>query len=283
VADLYAFMDGKSKFTQVDLFEAFGKRAETEIMGALNVLVKDRRIKLLQTESGEVEFEIVAEDKARAFKGLGQDHMLVLQEVGKVERKGIYKKQLKRVTGLPQAQLTRILKTLESRKLVKPVKTIASKTMNLYVLYDVAPAREHTGGPWYTDQEFDLELVSMVSQWMLMQIAKGTRGTDDLQSMTTVLQNTKIVNVELGTDDLKQILDKLIFEGKIEKRSDNDGDLEDIHVRWKLAPPVRSHNYLDQTPCGVCPVRQDCHPGGVISPTTCKYMDEWLGSEGLLF
>lgn len=38
-------------------------------------------------------------------------------------------------------------------------------------------------------------------------------------------------------------------------------------------------NYLTQMPCGVCPLITQCYDGGVISPTTCVYMTEWLETD----
>ena len=46
---------------------------------------------------------------------------------------------------------------------------------------------------------------------------------------------------------------------------DHDGDLD-----------VADLNALADAPCGVCPVFRDCHPGGLISPETCTYFNEWM-------
>lgn len=54
------------------------------------------------------------------------------------------------VLSLPDSQaLKKILKNLESRQLVKSTSSISSKTRKLYLLYDLEPAKEITGGPWY--------------------------------------------------------------------------------------------------------------------------------------
>lgn len=33
---------------------------------------------------------------------------------------------------------------------------------------------------------------------------------------------------------------------------------------------------LTRTPCGICPVINECTPDGAISPATCIYFDKWL-------
>jgi RNA polymerase Rpc34 subunit len=37
-------------------------------------------------------------------------------------------------------------------------------------------------------------------------------------------------------------------------------------------------NYLTESPCGLCPVASRCCEGGVISPSTCLYMNNWLAA-----
>lgn len=48
----------------------------------------------------------------------------------------------------PKQALKKILKNLESRQLIKSTSSISSKTRKLYLLYDLEPAKEITGGPW---------------------------------------------------------------------------------------------------------------------------------------
>lgn len=46
---------------------------------------------------------------------------------------------------------------------------------------------------------------------------------------------------------------------------------------YKVANSMKSPNFFTESPCGVCPVIGSCVVGGVISPTTCEYMAQWLG------
>lgn len=65
---------------------------------------------------------------------------------------------MKTATNIPQQTLTKTLKILEQRNLVKFVRAVTSKSKKLYMLYDMIPAKDITGGPWYTDQVFFLEI-----------------------------------------------------------------------------------------------------------------------------
>ena len=65
-----------------------------------------------------------------------------------------------RAGGLPQQSLNKILKKLEARQLIKPVKSVNAGNVKKYMLYGLTPSKEVTGGPWYCDGEFDYEFIS---------------------------------------------------------------------------------------------------------------------------
>ena len=61
---------------------------------------------------------------------------------------GMWTKDMKFHSNLQQPQITKILKTLESRKLVKSVKSVTGGNRKVYMLYELEPSRELTGGAW---------------------------------------------------------------------------------------------------------------------------------------
>ena len=70
-------------------------------------------------------------------------------------------------TNIQQNVLTKTLKILEQRNLIKSVRSVVSKSKKLYMLYELEPAKEVSGGPWYTDQEFDHEYLELLSREIL--------------------------------------------------------------------------------------------------------------------
>ena len=61
---------------------------------------------------------------------------------------GIWTKDLKFKTNLQQPQITKILKNLEQRSLVKSVKSVSNASRKVYMLFELDPAKEITGGAW---------------------------------------------------------------------------------------------------------------------------------------
>lgn len=74
-------------------------------------------------------------------------------------------------SNVTQHNLTKILKILEQRSLIKSVRSVVSKSKKLYMIYDASPAKEITGGPWYSDQqEFDSEFVEALSNFVVQTV-----------------------------------------------------------------------------------------------------------------
>jgi hypothetical protein len=58
---------------------------------------------------------------------------------------------------------------------------------------------------------------------------------------------------------------------------DDDDEGEDPDERtYALVNAPADWDNLTTVPCGVCPVFDQCVPGGVISPETCAYYSKWL-------
>ncbi len=109
--------------------------------------------------------------------------------------RGIWTRDIKMATNIPQQTLTKSLKILEQRSLVKSVRSVVSKSKKLYMLYDVMPAKEITGGPWYSDQEFDHEFVNELGSFVV-QMVKG-QGMLDLGGISEKIRISGISKVVL--------------------------------------------------------------------------------------
>ena len=82
-------------------------------------------------------------------------------------------------------------------------------------------------------------------------------------------------------EDIETILNTLIYDGKVEMTiiAAKEGTVGSVDGQMKLyraVSPLIQPTGLVRTPCGLCPVFDDCHEGGEISPSNCIYMTEWL-------
>ncbi|PRW59184.1 DNA-directed RNA polymerase III subunit RPC6 [Chlorella sorokiniana] len=212
-------------------------------------------------------------DAAR-FKHLNAEDMLVYQCIQAAGNMGIWTRDMKQRTNLPQPKINKILKQLEERLLVKSVKSVQNASRKVYMLYELEPAKELTGGPWYGENAFDSEFISVLQEATMSYIKSRSDAT--LSDIVRFIKETGISKQALQEDDVQRIINTLDYDGKIEgmEVEDDDGDMV-IHYRLPLMR-VPASTAFTSIPCGVCPVFTECVEGGKISPQTCVYYQSWL-------
>ncbi|XP_017368158.1 DNA-directed RNA polymerase III subunit RPC6 isoform X2 [Cebus imitator] len=226
---------------------------------AINRLLSMGQLDLLRSNTGLL-YRIKDSQNAGKMKGSDNQEKLVYQIIEDAGNKGIWSRDIRYKSNLPLTEINKILKNLESKKLIKAVKSVAASKKKVYMLYNLQPDRSVTGGAWYSDQDFESEFVEVLNQ----QCFKF------LQS-----------KVELSMEDIETILNTLIYDGKVEMTiiAAKEGTVGSVDGHMKLyraVNPIIPPTGLVRAPCGLCPVFDDCHEGGEISPSNCIYMTEWL-------
>lgn len=116
-----------------------------------------------------------------------------------------------------------------------------------------------------------------------------------VKKVQDMITSTGIIkDKSLNAGDIKKLLSRLEYDGLVEKIRMKDGTIGYRTVRQSFDPrrednddwlgPVNARtvdgygvgNGFTQAPCGRCPVFRNCQPGGIVSPETCVYLDEWL-------
>jgi DNA-directed RNA polymerase III subunit RPC6 len=263
---------------------------------AINRLLSQRKLQIFKDGESLV-YKEVKQDEAVKFKGLSSEDLLVYQIIQQSGNTGIWTKELKQKSNLPQTQIGKIFKSLEARKLIKAVKHVAQQNRKVYMLYELEPSREITGGAWYTEHEYDAEFIHVLREQCVKFIL--ARGKVTLEDVCDFVKQTKLSHVDLGQEEVLQIVNTLVYDGKVdaheeleldkerdpddpagEHGGDDDDDLdymENVIVVYRPASlPIPKSSAFTAVPCGVCPVFQECAPGGLVSPETCQYMQDWL-------
>ena len=250
---------------------------------AINELLSQRKIELFRRGDALV-YARVREEHAAKFKGLSTEDMLVYQIIQHAGNAGRWTKELKARSNLPAPQITKIFKTLEARKLIKAVKHVAQQNRKVYMLFELEPSREITGGAWYTEHEYDSEFINVLREQCVKFIYSKEKVT--LEEVSEFVRQSKLSHVELGVDDVLQIVSTLVYDGKVDKIEDESVDdgmadapdeafVPKTYYR-KAALPIPESNAYSDIPCGVCPVINECRPDGLINPISCEYMTAWL-------
>lgn len=143
-----------------------------------NILVQDRVAsinKLLQqghleilTKNNSLIYRFKDPNKKTIIpKGADNEEKIVYSIIEEGGNKGIWIRDIRVKSNLIMTQLNKILKNLETRKLIKAVKSVNASKKKVYMLYNMEPDRTVTGGAWYQDQDFESEFVDVLNQQSL--------------------------------------------------------------------------------------------------------------------
>eukprot|EP01138_Halocafeteria_seosinensis_P014096 gb/GECG01014394.1/.p1 GENE.gb/GECG01014394.1/~~gb/GECG01014394.1/.p1 ORF type:complete len:475 (+),score=81.58 gb/GECG01014394.1/:1-1425(+) len=275
-------LQNTSKGVTTEYLESHFDGPKHDMVKAINSLLGKHRLQLYRQDDTLL-YKLVPKEDAEKYSGLTAEEMMVLQQIERSQDKGIWTRTLKTTTKLQQHQLNKVLKRLESRQLIKSVKSVAQKNKKMYMMYDIVPSKEVTGGPWYTEQELDHAFIEGIRQFVYKVLRRSASTRSEL---VEAISRAEVSQVKLGEQEVQQILDTLRYDGMIKKRPpratgniefmEEIGEVPDDKAVYKVAQTPTSHEYVTEMPCGVCPVFNECVPGGDISPELCIYMDKWL-------
>lgn len=97
-------------------------------------------------------------------QGADNEEKIVYNIIKEAGNKGIWIRDIRYKSNLILTQLNKILKSLQTKKLIKAVKSVAASKKKVYMLYNLEPDRSVTGGAWYQDQDFETEFVDILNQ-----------------------------------------------------------------------------------------------------------------------
>ncbi|CAH1791664.1 unnamed protein product [Owenia fusiformis] len=260
----------------------------TQRVTAVNKLLQNGKIDLMKSGS-QLVYKVKDPDSTSKVKGGDNQEKLVYQIIEESGNKGIWIRDIRWKSNLLLTQVNKILKSLESKKLIKAVKSVAASKKKVYMLFNLEPDRSVTGGAWYSDQDFEAEFVDILNQQCFKFLEQRLELAADMnvdpaarmnKAYATSLDITKYISelgiskVELSVEDIETILNTLIYDGKVEHTimATATGQKK----LYRAMRQITQSTGLMRTPCGVCPVFKDCKEGGIVSPSTCVYMKDWL-------
>jgi DNA-directed RNA polymerase III subunit RPC6 len=253
------------------------------VAAAITALLADAQIDMAQRTTvgpgtgstsggGELVIRLVPAKQRDALRDATAEERAVFGVIRDAGSRGVWSKDVKGRAQLQASAAARALKGLEAKRLVKWVKPVSAKTKKLYLVHDVEPGREITGGAFYADAELDEDLIDVIRQQCVIDI--GSQGYRSARDVHERLRGTGAIAVELSEADIVQVLDTLVYDGAIEPTLHPSGALVYKPARLRLP-----HSPFSAVPCSRCPVARDCVPfgGGPVCPQTCRYLSDWLG------
>lgn len=90
------------------------------------------------------------------------------------------------------------------------------------MLYNLTPAKELTGGPWYTELEFDHEFISELRTFLMHCVRRlnGGKGVT-LAEIKEKMVQANVSRVQLSLEEVQQLMQTLAYDQLIETNSFN--------------------------------------------------------------
>eukprot|EP01135_Chromosphaera_perkinsii_P005506 Nk52_evm55s352 gene=Nk52_evmTU55s352 len=268
---------------------------------AINGLLNGDKIDLMQNPNGQIMYRAKDDKELNKFEGMSPVERLVYQIVQEAGNKGIWTRDLRHKSNLQQTEISKILKLMENRKLIKSVKSVQASKKKVYMLYELEPDRSLTGGAWYSEQEFESEFVEVLNTYcyrFILQkkseaedspdpVIRATKGYATSKEVKEYIEGLKLSKVELSVEDIESILDILIFDGKVEEITVGLLKLPMISSK-KLPSDTKLYRVIPGevrrsaaagsvfTPCIGCGNFGFCDKSGPVNASNCVYMKDWL-------
>lgn len=245
-------------FSQQQLSEASGIASLTDLMAVVQELLDKNLLKLIK-QNDELRFQAVDFFEAQKKATMSAEEALVYSYIESSGREGIWSKTIKARTNLHQHVVLKCLKSLESQRYVKSVKSVKHPTRKIYMLYHLQPSIEVTGGPWFTDSELDVEFINslLTIVWRYVSectypggfnnfqarqdgsaeqlYAPGVRNHCDLEEIRAFIEQAQVANVALNLGDIRSLCEVLVYDDKLERVMHN-------HYRVTLASVLQMNN-----------------------------------------
>ena len=223
-------------FTQQELSERSGLASLSDLMSIVQELLDKNLLKLVK-QNNELKFQAVDFFEAQKKSTMSAEEALVYSYIESSGREGIWSKTIKARTNLHQHVVLKCLKSLESQRYVKSVKSVKHPTRKIYMLYHLQPSIEVTGGPWFTDSELDVEFINslLTIVWRFVSectypggfsnfqngsqgalYAPGIKNYCSLEDILQFIEQAQVANVQLNLGDIRSLCEVLVYD-KLER------------------------------------------------------------------
>lgn len=224
-------------FSQEELQQLMGENDLVKLLTMTQSLIDRKMMKLIKVGE-ELRFQAILVSETKKLTQMTDDEQMLYSYIEALGREGIWTKTLKAKTNLHQHIVMRSLKLLENQRYIKLIKSVKYPTRKIYMLYNLQPSIDVTGGPWFTDLELDTDFIDSLSMVVWRYIANETfpsvfkaerhhnvvqsvypashTGFASLDSVVEFVAVKDITTVKLATNDIRSICELLVYDDKIE-------------------------------------------------------------------
>lgn len=205
-----------------DLSDLLPNISVQDRVASINKLLQQGHLEILTKNNSLIYRFKDSTKKSNIPKGADNEEKIVYSIIEEGGNKGIWIRDIRVKSNLIMTQLNKILKNLESRKLIKAVKSVNASKKKVYMLYNMEPDRTITGGAWYQDQDFESEFVDVLNQQSLRflqmrlenakKLNEGPLATKKMACCSVKQVHTFISELGISKVDPKIIFNRFFFK-----------------------------------------------------------------------
>lgn len=228
-------------FTQQELFEIAPESVtdKKDMLPLIKYLTGQHLFRTLKTADRGLGWSVRPREAAKAIKALDKDERMVYEVIEASHTTGIWLKSIKnKLNGIAQPVVAKITKTLESQRLIKPVKSIKAPAQRVFMLFHLVPSEDVTGNSFFDagdlDESFRDELLNLIVFWVRSQSwAEGERKRHRRKS-----SNKKEIAPREDAIVIEEPANEIAVTGQKRKRPATD--IEELSVKPRYQ---RSHKF----------------------------------------
>jgi hypothetical protein len=236
---------------------------------AIRSLMESRKITLQQGDNNERLLSLT--------NSLTENLALVLDIVRSSGVEGVDQTTICSCAKLAKSEVTKALNQLLGQQRIKDIRCFTNKAKKLYMLFELEPSSNVTGGTFYTDaRDIDAGFIDAVRAKVTQFIGQKAAAS---VSQIKVFLDAEVHTKHLSLHDVEVIVGSLELDGMIERIA-NTSEFE-----LSAACSVTRHGALSSPsamlthyPCVGCPLLERCGSTGVgsVNPISCTYLTNWL-------
>lgn len=221
--ELVEFLAGfETGATEEELSARFPSHSKDELAVMLNSFVESRLIDIVE-DGGRLCY--------RAVQSRASDYeSMVLALLSKAGTAGLWLRDIKAKTNIPHNLILKLLRSLEVSRKIKSVRSVKNNR-KMYMLYEMEPDDNVTGGVWFNNNDVDLVFVDKLldiiyrfcarpeEPYALPRLSSLAR----LSAVHEFIVKSKITEASLTFAEVSTLVDALVFDGRLEKYEFEDG------------------------------------------------------------
>ena len=137
-----------------------------KLMPLIDLLQKESKLQARSIDNDSaVAFTVRAESAVSKYSTITDKNARnIYRLIENAGTAGMWKATLKRRLNLHENVVEKALRALQGTKHIKQLKSARSTAKKTYMLYELEPTKEVTGGGWYSDGELDYDLIEVASE-----------------------------------------------------------------------------------------------------------------------